>query len=464
MKHIPKKAPKTRFPVLVAGITMALSAGMAFAQAFQPTDPTLTPVFNTPPASSPGINITADYGTRGLLSGTVNSDGVIPLLRSINEKLAKSNIQDTQTVANQAAADMMVQNNKNMADAVAANTMTPSDETRACLEIDARIASMTGGGSAGGYVEAAAESLSSSQGSTDSFMDTRPIEAKRAAEAVERKDFCSASDVRAGVPACETEGSMPNADVNASSLVYGYVDGGANALFNASFDPSQVRAAQALRDKILPDTPVLPKNSNESASVAVLYAKRIQARYSLAALPLNDMIDLRKESARYTGTIQAKSGNVDPSSAASGGTRTVTGPDGKPQQVVVSSDRGVGDIHEISWAQQKEAWGLTFGPQYKFPDKPSMMDLLKFRVYNSSDNPTETARVYGAGNGVAGLGGMVMVQKEIWAQQALTNKLLYLLLERQMYGNAVAGGLLAQSLDPRTIRDVSSAAVAADSK
>ena len=110
------------------------------------------------------------------------------------------------------------------------------------------------------------------------------------------------------------------------------------------------------------------------------------------------------------------------------------------------------------WAERKKDWETIFGPQVAYPGSPSERDMMRYEVFHYYISPYYQ-------NFLSTLAGdprgEVMTGREMLKQQALTNRILFQLLQRQEDANVMMAQLLNQQMDPVSTTSLNAAASSA---
>lgn len=356
-----------------------------------------------------------------LQGGYNGGNGLLPLLSSINEKLGRSNSSESEMGSiNDTASRSRIYEEK-MIDLKAAGTPSQADFRRACVAISSRMTSSQGHGAA--------------RGAADTFQRTRfaalPREERikapgtptqKLADLVRDRNtngFCSKEDMQNGFPGCSIEGNLPNADIRSSSLTAGATTNPSEPT-NGSLDAEQQAAARAFMANVSAAPPRLPTE---------------------AALATNDgqrFLTVLNQFASRQAVADDALGNILSSHEAM--PLTVNG---QQEQSPIMKD----------WQMRKNDWSQIFGSKMKFPDAPSERDLLRYEVfrYYTSGDYQRSLQVPANDHGLTSLA------REQLAQTAVTNRLLFQLLERQEDTNKILATLLHQQMNPLSTESLNAA-------
>ena len=357
------------------------------------------------------------------LQGGYNAgNGLLPLLSSINEKLGKSNSADgEQGSIDDTAARSRIYEQK-MIDLKAAATPTQAEFKSACVAISSRMTSAQGHGAARGSADAFRAAREEALDREDRLKSQATPTQKLADVARDRNDngFCDKADMVNGFPGCRGEGDLPNADIRSSSLTVG-ASASPSDPSNGSLNAKQVAAARAY----IVNTSAMPPNIPDPAVL-----EKGGGKIYLASL--------NRFAAR-----QAASGDAQSNILASH----------KSMPFTVNGQAEKGGIAQ-DWAQRKGDWQNIFANKLAFPTDPSERDMLRYEVYRyytSADYQVFLQKT-ADDRGLSGLA------REQLTQTALTNRLLFQLLQRQEDANVLLSQLLNQDMEPLTTQGLNTAA------
>lgn len=351
-----------------------------------------------------------------------NGNGLLPLLSSINDKLGKSNASDAQTINNNDAAARRRIYDQKMLEMKASATPTQEEFKRACVDITSRLTSAQGHGAAGGASDAFNGARVHSEEREAYFKTATTLNEKLAVTAVNRgkSGYCSKEDVENGAPGCDGQdvGALPSADNRGTSLTIGATST-PSAPSNGSLSPQQAAAAQAyiLKTAAMPPNIPSPDALEKEAGKQFLAAlDRFTARQSASGDALNNILSSHRQ-IPYT---------------VNGGSET------SPSQK--------------NWATKQDEWGTIFGPKIAFPAIPSERDMLRYEVFHFYASPQYTKFV-------GTINSEIVASREIIKQQALTNRLLFQMIQRQEDANMMMAQILNQNMDPLTTEALNTASI-----
>ena len=357
------------------------------------------------------------------LQGGYNAgNGLLPLLSSINEKLGKSNSADgEQGSIDDTAARSRIYEQK-MIDLKADATPTQADFKRACVAISSRMTSAQGHGAARGSADAFRAARVAAIDREERLKAPGTPTQKLGDLARDRNSngFCAKEDMANGFPGCDGEGSLPNADIRASSLIVG-ASATPSDPSNGSLNAQQQAAARAY----ITNTAAMPPNIPDPAVLEKSGGKVY-------------LTTLNRFAAR-----QAASGDAMSNILASH----------EQMPLTVNGQAEVGGVLK-DWALRQGDWQDIFGNKLAFPTNPSERDLLRYEVYRYYSSGEYQVSLQQAAN-ERGLSGLA---REQLTQTALTNRLLFQLLQRQEDSNIILSQLLNQQMDPLTTQGMNAAA------
>lgn len=355
-----------------------------------------------------------------------NGNGLIPLLSSINDKLGKVNANDGQSNSNADATARARLYDQNMIDMKAAATPTQEEFKRACVAISSRMTSAQGHGAARGSSDAIRSSREAEVVLEDRIK-TPGTPTQKVADLVRSRSnngFCDKQDAENRFPGCTAKGDLPNADVRASSLTLGATTAASDPT-NGSLDAKQAAAARAYIMNTVPMPPTMPSPAaleTESGKRYLVGLNRFTARSAASSTAMNNIL-ASHQAVPLTVNGQAESSPM-----------------------------------MRDWAERKKDWETIFGPQVAYPGSPSERDMMRYEVFHYYISPYYQ-------NFLSTLAGdprgEVMTGREMLKQQALTNRILFQLLQRQEDANVMMAQLLNQQMDPVSTTSLNAAASSA---
>lgn len=352
-----------------------------------------------------------------------NGNGLIPLLSSINDKLGKVNANDGQANSNDNITARARLYDQNMIDMKAAATPTQEEFKRACVAISSRMTSAQGHGAARGSSDAIRSSREAEVVLEDRIK-TPGTPTQKVADLVRSRSnngFCDKQDAENGFPGCTSEGDLPNADVRASSLTLGATTAASDPS-NGSLNAKQAAAARAYIMNTVPMPPVMPSTAaleTESGKRYLVGLNRFTARSAASSTAMNNIL-ASHQAVPLTVNGQAESSPM-----------------------------------MRDWAERKKDWETIFGPQVAYPGSPSERDMMRYEVFHYYISPYYQNFLSTL---AADPRGEVMTGREMLKQQALTNRILFQLLQRQEDANVMMAQLLNQQMDPVSTASLTSAA------
>lgn len=381
-------------------------------------------------------SVNSQLGTTNTTLNTLNQylqtgntgNGLIPLLSAINEKLGKSNSNDQQAESNANMAQRDLVYEQEMLKMKMGATPTQSEFLRACVEITSRTTTAQGHGAARGAADAYRQQRELAT-ENEQYLTTPETEAaKVAARVINRgsSGYCSSQDIKNGSPGCTngSVGSMPNADLRASSLTQG-ATGATTDPTNSSLTVAQADAARAYIRNILPSAPTMPSPKYLETNKGKLFQaslNRYVARISAGRDGLNAIL------ASHEAIGVTANGNSETSGMLT------------------------------DWRNKEAMWGRVFGPQLKFPQNPSERDLLRLEVFQVFADPKYktdiSTRISSTERGAA------EAAKEQIRLMGIQNRIMLQMLERQEQSNVMLAAIMANQLDPVTKQSLDAASAA----
>lgn len=356
-----------------------------------------------------------------------NGNGLLPLLSSINDKLGKSNASEAQSASNADTAARARIYDQRMVELKAAGVPTQEAFKRACVAITSRMTSAQGHGAARGSSDAIRSSREA-EAVIEERIHTPGTPTEKIADLVRHRQangFCDSTDVKNGFPACSSAGAMPSADIRSSSLTLG-ATAAASDPTNGSLSAAQVAAAQAYIVNTLPMPPTIPSPAAlETARGKEFLAtlNRFTARGSSASTAMNNILASHRA---VPLTVQ-----------------------GAAETSPMMKD----------WNARAADWATIFGPQVKYPTAPSERDMMRYEVFHYYVSPDYQRSISTFTGDAAGL---LSAERESLKQQALTNRILFQLLQRQEDANLMLAQLVSQEIDPVTTESLNKASANAN--
>lgn len=407
--------------MLAASVVALLIAAPASAQ-IPVTDVAHIAVSNANGAQLTTMNAQLRSTDMYLQGGYNAGNGLLPLLSSINEKLGKANSAEAEagSIDDTSARSRLYE--QRMIDMKAAGTPTQADFKRACVAISSRMTSAQGHGAARGAADAFRIARSGAADREVRLKAPGTPTQKLADLARDRNNdgFCSKEDLQNGFPGCNGEGNLPNADIRASSLTVG-----ANASDTDPSNGSLTAAQQAAARAYITNTSPTPPNLPSPAALETSGGKRFLAMHN-------------QFSAR-----SAASGDAMNNILASHAAMPLT-VNGQAENSGVARD----------WQQRRGDWQDIFGNKLAFPVNPSERDMLRYEVFRYYTSPEYQVSLQKTADD-RGLSGLA---REQLAQTALTNRLLFQLIQRQEDENVILAQLLNHQLDPMTSQGLTTTA------
>lgn len=411
----PKTSPLHR-TMKLAVLTMAASATLVAAPAHA-LDTVWDPGVNTTLVSgfasttSAVGSVTAELQSiLAYLMGVSNGgNGLVETISSINDKLAHANANGDQQ---QAFDD--TNSRRRMADQM----MIQSQLARVPSADGCAETAYAGGrgAAAGGTATSKAgldqTSITAMTGTHDQLKSMAQIVLSRPSSG-----FCLSTDVATGRGGCSSQGTMPGADVQTTSLTQGAVVPGQPT--NQSLTTAQQKAAQAVINNIA--TPFPPEQlPSATAEKSVWGGKYLAMMYVMAS---------RASAAVDALTSIASINYANPALATSSSVNAASGQFGQTWQS----------------AEVKTLYAKLF-PNQVYPTNPSEWEMLRYDIFS------RYADADGADSWQAKSASFKPEEalREIARMEAIQLRLSELQIERQQDSNKILAALLAQQLQPVT--------------
>jgi hypothetical protein len=436
---------KSNFSLMLvaAGIMLALAPGQSRAVYYNLEPTQLLVLGEIKSMNAELVTANTSLGTIATNTTTLNTyletgnngNGLIPLLSSINDKLGKSNANESETELTQNSAARARIYDESMLGLKAGATPTQETFQRACVAVTSRMTTPQGHGAAGGASDVFRNARSFAP-ENEQAMTAEATESTRLADLVAargKKGFCDAQAIKNDSPGCvgQSPGAMPNADVRSSSLTMG-----ATAVpeepTNGSLDQAQLDAGHAYIRQSQPQPAAIPDDAARQTAEGKTYMAYLNKYVARQAASRDAMSSILDSHAQIPSTINGKA-EMSPSLQ--------------------------------DWRAKKVAWEQTFGPQIKFPETPSERDTMRFEVFNHYSNAEYISSIARIPVGRPDIvGGIAQVGKEQLALQALNTRILFQMLERQEQANILLAQILNQSMDPMTRKEMTASVAKMASK